>query len=97
MKNRLQLSSSLSPNKFLDVAYVFTHESTCQKFDRAGKGGTRLFVESDQKRDQAKSTASKSKQVFERDNNGHAISCPISCLEKPRLQKCNARFSAKKM
>ena len=39
MKNRLQLSVSLSTKKSLGAAQVFVHEFTCQNFDQAGLGG----------------------------------------------------------
>ena len=45
-------------NNSLDVALVFTCEFTCQIFDQAGGGGTRLFQECDQKCDLANSKAS---------------------------------------
>ena len=38
MKNRLPLLASLSPNKFLDVAQVFIHESTVKILTKRGGG-----------------------------------------------------------
>ena len=55
------MSARLSANKYLDVAYVFIHEFTCQNFDHeewagggGGRGGSRLFLEFDQKHDREK-------------------------------------------
>ena len=58
MTKRLQsLASSLSANKFLDASSVFPHEFNCQPLTRGGRGETRLLLERDQKRDQAKTKA----------------------------------------
>ena len=53
------MSARLSANKYLYVAYVFIHEFACQNFDHeewagGGGGGSRLFLEFDQKHDREK-------------------------------------------
>ena len=42
-------------------------------------------------------SSSQRKQIFERDESSHAVSCAISGQEKRGLHKCNARFPANKI